>query len=290
MYLNVEEIESGILALANQYPLLCERIVLPNKTAEGRTTSALRIGFERTAKLKSTGVLFTANVHAREWGGADIALSFAADLLEAYTGNQGLKYGNKVFKPADVQTLVQNVAIFIVPCVNPDGLHYSQTEDGNWRKNRNPTNSGGVANQIGVDINRNQDFLWDFKKHFSPAANPVSLASVEPKSDIYHGPSPASEPETRNIVWLFDQYPIIEWYMDMHSYNGTLLYSWGDDDNQTDTPSMNFRNSAFDGKRGVKDQAYQEYIPAADRMDQLEWKPLCLERRRVEQTDLQMGQ
>jgi uncharacterized transporter YbjL len=44
MYLNVTEIESGILTLANQYPLLCERIVLPNKSVEGRTISALRIG------------------------------------------------------------------------------------------------------------------------------------------------------------------------------------------------------------------------------------------------------
>jgi murein tripeptide amidase MpaA len=264
MYLNVAEIESGILALANQYPLLCERITLPNETAEGRTTSALRIGFERTAKPKSTGVLFTANVHAREWGGADIALNFAADLLEAYTAKQGLKYGNKTFKAADVQTIIQNVNVFVVPCVNPDGLNYSQTTDGYWRKNRNPANSGGLPSRIGVDVNRNQDFLWNFKKHFSPAANPNSLASEDPGNNLYHGPSPASEAETRNIVWLFDQHPLIEWYMDMHSYNGTMLYSWGNDDNQTDVPSMNFLNPVFDGKRGVTDQAYKEYIPAAE--------------------------
>jgi murein tripeptide amidase MpaA len=265
MYLNVTEIESGILALENQFPLLCERIELPNQTFEGRTISALRIGNKET--IKATGVFFTANVHAREWGGADIAINFAADLLEAYTGIQGLQYGAKVFTATEVKSLVENIDVFVIPCVNPDGLNYTRTPNGGlWRKNRNTTNSNGDPNRIGVDLNRNQDFLWDFKKHFSPDADPSesSLASENPGSSIYHGPSPASEAETRNLVWLMDRYPIVEWYLDIHSYNGSVLHTWGNDDNQTVTPAMNFRNSSFDGKRGVKDKVYEEYIPAID--------------------------
>lgn len=44
-----------------------------------------------------------------------------------------------------------------------------------------------------------------------------------------------------------------------------LVYSWGDDENQSGTTGMNFLNAAYDGKRGpVGDSAYKEYIPTAD--------------------------
>src|SRR5204862_360210 len=54
--------------------------------------------------------------------------------------------------------------------------------------------------------------------------------------------------------------------IDVHSYSEDILYSWGDDQDQTQSPAMNFRNAAFDGKRGVADDTgYKEYIPTADK-------------------------
>lgn len=52
--------------------------------------------------------------------------------------------------------------------------------------------------------------------------------------------------------------------MDIHSHGGDLLYSWGDDVNQTTTPDMNFTNAAWDGKRGVDGDEYGEYINGCD--------------------------
>jgi len=53
--------------------------------------------------------------------------------------------------------------------------------------------------------------------------------------------------------------------MDIHSAKGSILYSWGSDDNQTEDPQKNFRNPAYDGKRGVLgDRLYSEYISEAD--------------------------
>jgi len=44
-----------------------------------------------------------------------------------------------------------------------------------------------------------------------------------------------------------------------------LLRNWGDDENQSTEPLMNFRNTAFDGKRGlIGDGTYKEYIPNQD--------------------------
>jgi hypothetical protein len=44
-----------------------------------------------------------------------------------------------------------------------------------------------------------------------------------------------------------------------------VLYSWGDDDNQSSNTAMNFLNASYDGKRGTTgDSADREYIPSAD--------------------------
>lgn len=271
-YLNGTEIESALLALATRYPLLCERIALPNRTLDwtgttpGRLCHALRIGTRRDGSRP--GVLFTGCVHGREWGGADICVYFAADLLEAYASGSGLSYGGTSFTDRDVASILERLEVFVFPNVNPDGRDYDRvTPTASWRKNRNPTGSGGRPWCAGVDINRNHDFLWDFPRAFDPdvVAGPY-LASTDPCSDLYHGSGPASEPETRNVVWLLDGQPQIRWYMDIHSYGTDVLYSWGDDENQADEPSMTFRNPSYDGRRGRDGDEYREYIAHRDWM------------------------
>jgi carboxypeptidase T len=116
-----------------------------------------------------------------------------------------------------------------------------------------------------VDINRNYDFLWNYPKYFDPAA-PIVNSKDPCNHDIYIGPKPTSEPETKNAVWMFDHFPNIGYFIDVHSYSEDILYNWGDDTNQTTTPGMNFQNAAFNGKRGIAtDTAYKEFITAADR-------------------------
>jgi murein tripeptide amidase MpaA len=259
-YLNIVEVESALQALANTYPSVTELIELPNKSVEGRTSHALRIG----AWPKADAVLFTACQHAREWGGAEICVYLAADLLEAYTNGTGLVYGGTSFAPWTIRSIVKNLNVIVFPCVNPDGRKYDQDHDALWRKNRNPTDSGGIPGKIGVDLNRNHSWLWDFGTAFSPGALAYgTLASDDPWSDIYHGPAPDSEPEAKNIHWLLDQYRFTRWYLDIHSFTGDVLFPWGDDGDQSATPSMNFMNAAYDGQRGV-DGGYLEYIPASD--------------------------
>jgi murein tripeptide amidase MpaA len=86
--------------------------------------------------------------------------------------------------------------------------------------------------------------------------------------ETYVGPRAASEPETRNVIWLLDQFPSIRYYVDLHSYGETILHSWGSDENQSRDPWMSFRNKAFDGERGrIHDEGYREYIPAADQKE-----------------------
>jgi murein tripeptide amidase MpaA len=259
-YLNIDEIESAVSNLALYYKNLCRSIKLPNATIEGRICHAMYIG--KGSHSNST-MLITGGVHAREWGSPDICIYFAADILEAYTRGTGLRYGGKYFNRDQIRSILDNANLLIFPCVNPDGRYYSQNSEPLWRRNRNTSMSGGKPDCIGVDINRNYDFVWDFQNLF--ASSVYVGTSTEPcsKSQNYRGTAPFSEPETKNVVWLLDNFPQIRWFIDLHSYGENILYSWGDAENQSVDPSMNFMNPSFNSKRGLAN-AYKEYIPNED--------------------------
>jgi len=174
--------------------------------------------------------------------------------------------GANRFSAATIRKIVEDKEVLVVPQVNPDGRSHSMTRAPMWRKNRRPAPSGHVAtNCVGVDLNRNFDFLWNYRRYFNPAA-PIANSTNPCDFETYIGPSATSEPETQNAAWMFDQFPNIRYFIDIHSYSESILYSWGDDRDQSKTPAMNFRNPAFDGKRGiVDDTVYSEYIPAADK-------------------------
>jgi murein tripeptide amidase MpaA len=262
-FLNVVEIESALSGLAAAYPNTSRLITLPNATAEGRTSHALMIGTGEGCPR--TGVLLISGAHAREWGGPDILINLAADLLEAHATGTGLAYGGTSYTAAEVKAIVTRIDLIVFPDINPDGRQYSQTVYGMWRKNRNPASSGGVASRIGVDVNRNYDFLWDFPNAFAPAAQGFNtLASNDPASDLFHGRGPFSEAETQNVRRLFEQYRQINWFMDVHSYGGDILHPWGDDENQATDPVKNFTNPAWNGKRGMPNDAYAEFIVPCD--------------------------
>lgn len=264
-FLNVVEIESALAALARKYPHLCKLIALPFPTAEKRTSHALHIG--RGTRCPKTGVFVISGAHAREMGGPDICVYFAADLLEAYDLGTGLAYGGTTYTAGQVRSIVDKLDTIVFPDINPDGRNYAQTVNPMWRKNRNPASSGGQANRIGVDVNRNYDFLWDFATAFHPNAQAGgTLASSNPSSDLFHGTGPFSEAETQNVRWLFERFPQICRFIDIHSYGGDILYPWGDDDNQSATLAQNFTNPAFNGQRGLHNQGYGEYINLCDRI------------------------
>jgi murein tripeptide amidase MpaA len=272
-YLNVDEVESATVLAAGQANAgFTELMALPNPTWDGRQCRAIRI--HQGPTTAAGGVYFLGGVHAREWGSPDILINFVRLLTNAYRTNGGITQGGMTFTAAEVQRIVTTLDIVVFPQANPDGRHHSMTADAMWRKNRRPAEPGvtcrtGGGNGPGVDINRNYDFLWDFAKKFS--ANAPVMTSIDPCSEIFCGPSAASEPETANVRWLLDRHPTVGYFIDIHSFGEDILYNWGDDDDQTIDSSMNFQNPAFDGRRGIPDDSaggdplkYREYLPQGD--------------------------
>lgn len=265
-YIRYSDLVTALTTLAGEYPNLAEVVNLPKTSYDGNLDiPMLVIGTSKT----NPGVLFSGGVHAREWGSVEICLCFAADLLYAYSTNTGLTFGAQSYTASQVASILESLTVYLVPMANPDGREYDMTtyptQNGNsdydgWRGNRNLSNNA----TRGVDLNRNQDFLWDYTVDFAPSlSSSNTLASETPGDDIYHGAAVQSEPEAQNIASLFDSYPNICWYIDIHSFDGVILYSWGDDQDQSDDPSMNFQNSAYNGQRGLG-TTYGEYISPAD--------------------------
>jgi carboxypeptidase T len=257
-YQSVTNIENSVTnAAGGANAAFTQLVTLPNASWEGRTSHAVKIASGGGERI---GIYFVGGLHAREWGSSDILVRFIDRVTQAFRTGNTLTFGGTTFTAAQVASVVNTLNLYVFPQANPDGRQYSMASDVWWRKNRRPDPT--PAN-VGVDVNRNFDFLWNYPTFFSPSA-PVASSTV-PSSEVYIGPSAESEPETRNIVSIVDHHTEIRFFVDVHSYSQLILYGWGDDEQQTTDPGKNFANAAFNGQRGVAGDAYREFIPAGDR-------------------------
>ncbi|ORY67248.1 peptidase M14 [Pseudomassariella vexata] len=264
--LNVQEIKSALDGLANQYGF--DTFTTPYMTYENASIFGAKIGGRRKSK-HGPRVFFNAAIHARERGSSDNLLYFISDLLYANKHKTGLTYGGRTYSSCEVGKALSTGIVF-VPLSNPDGVAYDQATNSCWRKNRNPAAATpGDPTSVGIDLNRNFDFLWDFPNLFEPSVGP-NAASSDPRAQDYHGTSAFSEPETKSIKWVMHIFSDISWYVDIHSFAGVILYSWGSDENQSRNPGMNFMNSSYGDVRGLMPDKpeegimYSEYTPNKD--------------------------
>ena len=260
--MNPGEVRSALAGLQKEYPDDVELFSPPFETFEGRKFHGAVVGSD------DPRVFIMSGIHARERGGPDNVIYFLADLLAARKDGTGVSWGGKNYTNEDVETAL-DAGIAVLPLTNPDGVAYDQETDSCWRKNRNTeSSSGGSGRDVGIDLNRNYDFVWDVETAFAPEfAN--DAASDSPSSEIFHGTAAESEPETKAVVWALEQYKNISWFMDLHSVLGALLYGWGDDDVGTKDADQTFVNAEFDGKRGYTGQdpsgsEYKEYFTTDD--------------------------
>ena len=192
------EVDQRIDDLAAKYSGAVRLIDLPHRTWEDRTCRAIRIGCSDT---KAPAVVLLGGVHAREWGSPDILVAFAERLLSAWQADKGHSDRPPSVPRVERSAAHRETAVYIVPQVNPDGRHHSLTVDPLWRKNRQtcPVRTRGDEERcIGVDLNRNFDFLWDFAKAFSPDAA-VSCSTHPCDHEVFVGPR--ATPSPRHAMW-----------------------------------------------------------------------------------------
>ena len=172
-YYTFAEIVGVIDQLRASYPNLVSQKTSIGQSVQGRDIWMFKVSDNPNVDEDEPEFRVDSLHHAREPQGMQTTIYFVSWLLEEYGSDPLATY------------LVDEREIYVVLCVNPDGYEYNRSiapgGGGLWRKNRR-NNGGGV---FGVDLNRNYPFQWA-----------VAGSSSNPDSDIYHGPSAASEPET----------------------------------------------------------------------------------------------
>ena len=174
------------------------------------TVKALRIGAHRDGSR--LGVLAYAQEHAREWVTPLVMVETAERLLRNYAHD------------GETRQLVDNLDIFIVPTVNPDGGHYSFYDFNFQRKTMlnhcdDNLSDPALRDNWGVDTNRNYAVGSLFDGYDG--------ASTFCLSAVFSGPSELSEPESSNIAWLPETFPNIEFAMNTHSFGNYFMWSPG---------------------------------------------------------------
>ncbi|MBI3951909.1 MAG: hypothetical protein HY314_15790 [Acidobacteria bacterium] len=203
-YLDYPEILTRLRQLAAAHPDIIQTVDLNQLlqspvTAEGRELWALKISDHVSQTEDEPAILVDGAHHARE-----VTTPYAVlDIAEVLASQCG--------KDREVTRWVDQYEIWLVPCVNPDGLMYALTQDRSWRKNRRHNSDGS----FGVDLNRNYPFMWS-----ACGANSFRMSS-----EIYRGPSPGSEAEIQALLALgARKRPLF--YLSYHSFGEVVLYPY----------------------------------------------------------------
>jgi len=110
-YPTYQQYDSLMHKLANDYPALCRYHVI-GTLASGHQVLALQLGDSVAKHEKEPRFFYTSSMHGNELTGYVLMLRFANYLLANYGQN------------AMVDSLMNNVEIWINPLANPDGAYY----------------------------------------------------------------------------------------------------------------------------------------------------------------------
>jgi hypothetical protein len=209
---------AGVVVPTADFKMLDDDLDAPASISrEPFTVRALRIGKKRDGS--KLGVLAYSQEHAREWQTPLVTLEAAERLLRNYAHD------------GETKQLLNNLDIFIVPTVNPDGSHFSFYDRSGQRKNMTNHCAAHLADPVmagnwGVDVNRNYDFGTVFDG-YSGALRLQDDSNRGCVNDTFAGPERSSEAESRNIMWLADTFENIKFSMNIHSSGNFFMWSPG---------------------------------------------------------------
>lgn len=211
---SVEEIFESIRKLHQKYDFLQSEVV--GKSLCKRKIWGLKLGNEEKM------VLFACAFHGMEWLTSLVVLKFL-DTLCGCIHNKECICGIDVFKA------LKGRGLYVVPCVNPDGVEISLRGSKTAKEFENGIEevcSGKTfdwqANARGVDINHNFDAGWAELHKLEKLSNILGPAKTR-----YGGKYPESEPETRAITKLCRD-KNFEYAMAFHSQGEEIYWKYGD--------------------------------------------------------------
>ena len=182
--------EKLINAIIEKYPFVKSGILA--KSLCGRDIRYMRLGNNKSP------VLFVAAFHGMEWLTSLVVLIFFEDICSAVESNTDICGVN-------ISSFLKEQGLFIIPCLNPDGVEISLHGANAAGAYKNLVQSAveyentkhWQANARGVDLNHNFNANWDNLHKMEEEA-----LILGPAPTRYGGPEPESEPETKALVNL----------------------------------------------------------------------------------------
>lgn len=254
-YQRYPEMVAALDALIASHRQIAARVVL-GRSVQDREIVGVRISnIPDRICLDRPGVALVGVHHAREWIAMEVPFLIARYLIEQYGSD-----------PA-VTRLVDTRELWVIPCLNPDGLEWSHAADRYWRKNMRDNDGDGRFGEQGdgVDLNRN------YARGFGGEGS-----SGDPSSETYRGPRALSEPESAAYAALFQRRPF-DTSLSYHNFSQLVLYPWGDSNVVSPDhalfsalgQSMASAIYAVHGKTYTPQRAAQLYLASGDSDDHL---------------------
>lgn len=217
-YKNVEMVEALLRGYQAKYPDISTMVEL-GRSHQGRPIWALKISDNPEADEPEPAVLLNGSHHASELLSVEYPLDAAAHLLENYGRDR------------QVKRWVDDLEIWVVPMVNPDG-NWMFLEESRFasRKNGRDTNLDGFYDPFeGIDLNRNYPLGWGQ----TPGSSGVT------GSKYYRGPHPLSEPESWAMASLADRLHFAG-SISFHTVGNAIFLPYTVADTQAPSPDVPF--------------------------------------------------
>uniref|UniRef100_A0A8C0MMP2 Carboxypeptidase B n=1 Tax=Canis lupus familiaris TaxID=9615 RepID=A0A8C0MMP2_CANLF len=197
-YNNWDKIVAWTEKMVHKHPDMVSRIKI-GTTVEDNPLYVLKVG---KGDERRKAIFMDCGIHAREW----ISPAFCQWFVYQATKTYGK---NKI-----MTKLLDRMNFYVLPVFNVDGYIWSWTQNRMWRKNRSKNQNSKC---IGTDLNRNFNASWNsFQNTKNPCAN------------IYRGPKPESEKETKAVTdFIRSHLKSIKAYITFHSYSQMLLFPYG---------------------------------------------------------------
>ena len=195
-YTDPQELSAFEDQVVAAYPTLAQKMTLADTLYEGQQQYAVKITKDVGLDNGRPTFVLDCQHHAREVMTPEICKDAIDYLTSRYATD------------TEVQRWVDNINIYVVPSVNPDGAMYVFTSDNMWRKNRHPS--------CAVDVNRNYSFAWG-------SCNGSSNVCSD---ETYRGTEPSSEPETRGMIGLYSTVHAF-YALSYHTYGEYIMFPYG---------------------------------------------------------------
>jgi hypothetical protein len=192
------------------YPGVCKLDTMGYSTRDSVAMLRFKISDNAGIDEDEPAVFLCGGVHSDEVLGVEVVMWFIQDILHRYSLND-----------TTAARYINNLEIFCVPFINPEGHLTVESGILDWRKDNCDNDSNGVFNfHDGVDNNRNYDFGWSLDD--APDA-------IVPESLQYKGTAPFTQ--TENIAmaafaWKYRPVVAVDYHSPTYGRSEVAYYNW----------------------------------------------------------------